>query len=52
MRFVVWVPDRLAQMVREAANRAEMLPTEWIRGLLRETFEGDGDEDGEGPGAH
>ena len=34
-RFVVRLPDSLTEKVREAAEEAEMLPTEYIREILR-----------------
>ena len=34
-RFVVRVPEGLAMKVREAAEELDLLPTEWIREVLR-----------------
>ncbi len=49
-RLVLKLPEGLAKKVEEAANEANMLPTEWVRDLLREAFadaESDESEDGE-----
>ncbi len=38
-RYVLRLPERLAKKVEEAAEAVDMLPTEYVRDLLRETFE-------------
>ena len=46
-RLVLRLPERLGEMVAEAAEEENKLPTEWVRDLLREAFE-DGTEGGSG----
>lgn len=38
-RYVLRLPERLAKKIEEAAEAVDMLPTEWMRNLLREAFE-------------
>ena len=46
-RLVLKLPDGLAKKVAEAAEEDDMLPTEWVRDLIRTAFE-DEDEEAEG----
>ncbi len=43
-RLVLKLPDGLAKKVAEAADEADMLPTEWVRDLVRKSFEDESDE--------
>jgi len=48
-RLVLKLPEGLAAKVAEAAEEADMLPTEWVRDLIRgELTEDEPDED-QGP---
>jgi hypothetical protein len=38
-KMVVRLPEGLARCVREEAESEDMLPTEWIRTLLRKFFQ-------------
>jgi metal-responsive CopG/Arc/MetJ family transcriptional regulator len=38
-RYVLRLPESLAEKVEKAAEEQDKLPTEWIRDLLREAFE-------------
>jgi metal-responsive CopG/Arc/MetJ family transcriptional regulator len=38
-RLVLRLPDRLGEMVAEAAEEENKLPTEWVRDVLREALE-------------
>lgn len=40
-RFVLRLPEGLTEKVERAAEKEDKLPTEWIRDLLREAFEGE-----------
>ena len=56
-RLVLKLPDGLAKKVEGAADEADMLPTEWVRDLVRKELSGDEfdeddeseDEDGDKP---
>ena len=44
-RLVLRLPDGLAKKVNDAADEADMLPTEWVRDLIRgELSEDESDE--------
>ncbi len=47
-RMVLRLPKGLAERIVEEAEEADMLPTEYVRSLLREAFK---DEPGPGPEA-
>lgn len=40
-RLVLKLPEGLAKKVADAAEDEDMLPTEWVRDLIREAFEDD-----------
>ncbi len=40
-RYVLRLPESLAEKVEKAAEEDDMLPTEWIRDLIREEFGGE-----------
>lgn len=44
-RLVVKVPPHLGEKIAEAANAADMLPSEWVRNLIRESFGAKGEPD-------
>lgn len=46
-RLVLKLPEGLAKKVEDAADEADMLPTEWVRDLIRGELSGDEDEDQE-----
>lgn len=39
--MVLKLPEGLAKKVADAAEDEDMLPTEWVRDLIREAFEDD-----------
>jgi len=46
-RYVLRLPESLAEKVEKAAQEEDKLPTEWVRDLLREAFEDQETEDSE-----
>lgn len=49
-KLVVRVSQGLKDKIAEAAEQEDKLPTEWVRDLLREAFEDEGDDESEEPG--
>lgn len=46
-RLVLKLPDGLAKKVEDAAEEADMLPTEWVRDLIRGELSEDEDDEAE-----
>ena len=46
-RLVLRLPPRLAEKIASVAEREDMLPTEWVREVLREAFEDEKKQHGE-----
>ena len=40
-KILLRMPIGLAEKVKHEADEADMLPTEWVRSILRDYFEGD-----------
>ncbi len=50
-KLVIRLPDGLYGKLEEAAGEEDMLPADWVRSVLRETFEAEEDqEEGEDEG--
>jgi hypothetical protein len=48
-RYVLRLPERLARKVEEAAEAVDMLPTEYVRDLVREAFDDEMPDEPEEP---